>query len=85
MIDLRKITEALEGIDLKEGHISTKSAVVISKDRYRDLLKSEGFLESLESAGVDNWGGFDFAVELERDREQLNEKKAIKKAIKKTK
>lgn len=38
--------------------------VTISKQLYEDLLTSERWLTALEDAGVDNWGGIEFALEL---------------------
>jgi hypothetical protein len=36
--------------------------VTISKKEYEDLLDSQLWLDCLESAGVDNWGGYDEAI-----------------------
>ncbi len=41
--------------------------ITISRDRYEDLLDAEKRLDSLYAAGVDNWEGFDYALELGRD------------------
>lgn len=40
-----------------------KDTIVISKDRYNELLEAEEKLNCLEAAGVDNWDGYDFAME----------------------
>lgn len=37
--------------------------VTISKDEYDELLKEQAFLDCLRAAGVDNWEGYDFAIE----------------------
>ena len=37
--------------------------VEISKERYQELLDAETKLCALESAGVDNWEGYDDAME----------------------
>lgn len=42
--------------------------VTITKEEYDSLLASERMLLALEGAGVDNWDGYEFAVEsLEED------------------
>lgn len=38
--------------------------VTISREEYDSLIQSSRWLECLESAGVDNWSGFDYAREL---------------------
>lgn len=38
--------------------------VTITSDEYQELIESQKFLTALENAGVDNWGGYDFAIEL---------------------
>lgn len=38
--------------------------VTISKKEYDSLREDSRFLTALESAGVDNWSGYDFAREL---------------------
>ena len=40
--------------------------VIISKFRYERLLKYEEKLDALEAAGVDNWSGYDYAMEILR-------------------
>ena len=37
--------------------------ISISKLRYNELLEAEEKLHALENAGVDNWDGYDFAME----------------------
>jgi hypothetical protein len=41
-----------------------KETVTISKEEYEQLLKKENLLECLEACGVDNWGGWDDAMEI---------------------
>ena len=36
---------------------------MISEDRIRELEKAERKLRALENGGVDNWDGYDFAME----------------------
>lgn len=38
--------------------------VNIPKTEYNDLLEDSAFLGALEQAGVDNWDGYDFALEI---------------------
>lgn len=38
--------------------------VTIPKAEYEELLESQHELNCLESAGVDNWSGYDYAQEL---------------------
>lgn len=46
------------------------NTVTITKERYEELIETESWLLALESAGVDNWDGIDFARELyEEDNE----------------
>jgi hypothetical protein len=37
--------------------------VTISKAEYDELVKDQTFLKCLMGAGVDNWEGYDFAIE----------------------
>lgn len=41
-----------------------KNSVVISKDEYESLVEDADFLGCLEAVGVDNWSGYDYAVEM---------------------
>ena len=47
----------------------TEETVVISKKEYEMLLRAADWLGCLEAAGVDNWQGYDYAIEL-RDQEE---------------
>ena len=38
--------------------------VEITKEEYSKLLEDQRWLQALESAGVDNWEGYDWAVDL---------------------
>jgi hypothetical protein len=40
------------------------STVVILKDEYEQLQDSERLLDALYAAGVDNWDGFSYALEI---------------------
>jgi hypothetical protein len=48
------------------------STVTISLSEYEELLESAAWLGALEHAGVDNWEGYDEAVSI---YEQMNEVK----------
>jgi len=38
--------------------------VTISKEEYDQLVEDRIWLECLQAAGVDNWNGYDYAIEL---------------------
>lgn len=44
--------------------------VTITKDEYEELKECARWLSCLENAGVDNWGGIDFAQDLFRESEE---------------
>ena len=48
----------------------SQETVTITKEAYESLLEDSKRLLALESAGVDNWQGFDYAMELLRDMEK---------------
>lgn len=41
--------------------------VEITQEEYDQLIADSKWLACLEDAGVDNWSGYDFAVELFQD------------------
>lgn len=41
-----------------------KETVTITKEEYERLLEEVAFLECLRACGVDNWQGYDDAVEM---------------------
>ncbi|CAD2254848.1 hypothetical protein QSH46_021785 [Xanthomonas arboricola pv. juglandis] len=41
--------------------------VTITRARYVELLEDEEFLSALRAAGVDNWDGYDYALEISQD------------------
>jgi hypothetical protein len=47
--------------------------VSISNDRLQELLKAEAKLIALEAAGVDNWEGYDEAMEILEEMENEEE------------
>ena len=44
--------------------------VTISKKDYEKLIEDQFWLNCLESAGVDNWDGYDEAIELFKQDEE---------------
>lgn len=40
-----------------------EDTVTISQGEYRELKDDQNFLRALQAAGVDNWEGYDEAVE----------------------
>lgn len=47
-----------------------RDMIVITHKEYRRLVERSQWLEYLEAAGVDNWGGYEVAQELrELDRD----------------
>lgn len=45
-----------------------QETIEISLDRFEELLDSERFLGTLIAAGVDNWDGYGFALEMLEER-----------------
>jgi hypothetical protein len=41
----------------------TEDTITINKREYNQLLKDQLMLQALEETGVDNWSGYDDAVE----------------------
>lgn len=41
-----------------------KEYIAIPQEEYADLLHDSKFLSALSAAGVDNWDGYDWALEL---------------------
>lgn len=46
---------------------NTNETVTISKKVYQELIEDSVFLSCLRSAGVDNWEGYDLAIELKNE------------------
>lgn len=44
--------------------------VIITKVEYEALVKSARWLSCLQAAGVDNWDGYSYARELQRESEE---------------
>lgn len=41
-----------------------EETITISKEEYESLLEDRDMLLALQGAGVDNWEGYDYAIEL---------------------
>lgn len=44
-----------------------EDTITISKREYLELLDDSKFLNCLRNAGVDNWDGYDFAIDEYND------------------
>jgi hypothetical protein len=44
--------------------------VTILQSEYDDLCKDQEFLEALRRAGVDNWEGYEYAMEENRNSDE---------------
>jgi PHD/YefM family antitoxin component YafN of YafNO toxin-antitoxin module len=53
---------------------NTKETVTISKEEYESLLEDSNKLLALEGAGVDNWEGYGYAIELLEEMNEEGEK-----------
>jgi len=47
----------------------SEETVTISKQEYERLKEDSFWLGCLEAAGVDNWQGIDYAIDLREERE----------------
>lgn len=53
-----------------------EETITITKKEYDQLVEDQRFLYALQGAGVDNWEGYSYALELlEEDDEKLEEEK----------
>lgn len=53
-----------------------EETITITKKERDQLVEDQRFLHALQGAGVDNWEGYDYALELlEEDNEKLEEEK----------
>ena len=43
--------------------------ITISKEEYESLLEDQKLLQCLQGAGVDNWEGYDYALEMMEETE----------------
>ena len=42
--------------------------IVVAEHRYRELLRAEALLGLLDESGVDNWEGYEMAMEAKSER-----------------
>lgn len=42
----------------------TEDSIVITKKEYKELQERDKWLSCLEGAGVDNWEGYDMAIDM---------------------
>lgn len=42
----------------------TEETVTITQEEYSELLEESQFLAALRAAGVDNWDGYDNAIDI---------------------
>jgi hypothetical protein len=38
--------------------------ITIPKSEYDQLIRDQAFLQALQGAGVDNWDGYSYAIEM---------------------
>ena len=50
-----------------------EETITISKKEYESLLEDQKLLQCLQDAGVDNWEGYDYAMEMMEDVENTYE------------
>ena len=47
-----------------EKEVLMADTMMVSMDQYNELVADQKWLRALEAAGVDNWDGYDYALEL---------------------
>ena len=52
----------------------TEEMITISKAVYDELCQESLWLSCLEAAGVDNWDGFDYALEIMDEKREKESK-----------
>lgn len=65
--DLIKVACSAKGNEeMSVGNVvlDNTGTVTISRKEYEELLQSQDMLIALESAGVDNWAGYSYAMEI---------------------
>lgn len=50
--------------ELETIMIGGKKYVIIEEDDYNELQDESKFLDALRGAGVDNWDGYEYALEV---------------------
>lgn len=48
---------------------NTEANITITQAAYNHLVERDDWLDCLEAAGVDNWGGWDYALEIRDDNQ----------------
>lgn len=48
----------------------TEEMITITLKHYRELREDSDFLDALRAAGVDNWDGYGFAIDLMENGEE---------------
>jgi len=46
-----------------------EETITITKKEYVSLLEDQKLLQCLQGAGVDNWSGYDYAIEMMQEIE----------------
>ena len=65
MVELFTCNEGVGGSSPSVGSMAKEEEMVsIPRSRYEYLEKRDAWLECLEWAGVDNWSGWDIAIDL---------------------
>jgi len=42
----------------------TEETITITRKEYKELKEDSDFLQALRAAGVDNWDGYDYAIDI---------------------
>jgi len=51
--------------DTLNTNVNTEqNTITIDIDDYQSLMEDHNFLNALRAAGVDNWDGYDYAIEI---------------------
>ena len=53
-----------QGLELLDKILNKPKTVTISVEEYNELLDDAEFLNALRMAGVDNWDGYDEAIDI---------------------
>lgn len=49
------------------------ATITVNVSRYIELLEEARFLQALKNAGVDNWSGYDYALDLYEESDPNND------------
>lgn len=64
LLELDSMDSVPEIVGEIQEFLRNAETVTITKDEYESLLEDSNFLCALESAGVDNWDGYDYARDI---------------------